>query len=344
MLEIIALVVVGATVLVAAVVAGLYLWPLGHRKLRLAPTPPLDFAAATDAAARVTAAEAADPRVRPESRSRLLSHGSRTARAVLLLHGYTLAPEQYDELAELFFARGYNVWIPRAPQHGTVDRRAHHRVEAGELTAYAQQAVTVAAGLGDEVGVVGISGGAVLATWLAQNRGDVVRRLLVLSPFFGPRQAPALVVRPLITLYGRRVLRDRVTARGYSLAAVTRYLTIVRTLPRRPRRTGLVSAAVAISPLDAVVDPGAAVRVPRRIARANGIELRVYALPESLGVRHNTLDLTALGDHATDVLRRYVDLYEGDPASTSAAADTAPVGGQSEAVRREEAAAHRLTT
>ncbi|WP_433112600.1 alpha/beta hydrolase [Micromonospora sp. CA-246542] len=320
--------VVGATALVAAAVAGLYLWPLGHRKLRLAPASPLDFEAAIEAAASITAAEAADPEVRPESRSRLLSHGARTARAVLLLHGYTMAPEQYDALAEVFFARGYNVWIPRAPQHGTVDRRAHHRVEAGELTAYAQQAVTVAAGLGDEVGVVGISGGAVLATWLAQTRGDVVRRLLVLSPFFGPRQAPAFAVRPLITLYGRRVLRDRVTARGYSLVAVTRYLTIVRSLPRRFRRTGLVGAAVAISPLDTVVDPAAAVRVPRRIARANGIDLSVYALPESLGVRHNTLDLTALDDRAADVLRRYVDLYEGSPASLSSAADNAATGGQ----------------
>ncbi|MFG3557081.1 serine aminopeptidase domain-containing protein [Micromonospora sp. NPDC047557] len=324
--EIIAL-VGGATALVAAVVAGLYLWPLSRRDLRLLSVPPLDFDAATAVAESVMAADDADPQVRPESRSRLLSHGSRTHRAVLLLHGYTVAPEQYDALAEVFFARGYNVWVPRAPHHGTVDRRAHHRIEAGDLTTYAAQAVTVAAALGDEVGVVGISGGAVLATWLAQVRGDVVRRLLVLSPFFGPRQAPAFAVRPLITLYGRRVLRDRVTARGYSLVAVTRYLMILRSLPRRPRRTGLLSAAVAISPLDAVVDAAAAVRVPRRIARANGIDLRVWTLPGSLGVRHNTLDLAALGDEAADVLRRYADLYEGDPAPTSGTSDIAIVGG-----------------
>ncbi|GAA2186220.1 alpha/beta hydrolase [Micromonospora lupini] len=326
--EIIAL-VVGGSALVVAAVAGLYLWPLGRRALRLAPADPLDFDAATGVAETIRAAEAADPEVRPESRSRLLSHGSRTGRAVLLLHGYTLAPEQYDELAEVFFARGYNVWIPRAPHHGTVDRRAHHRVGAAELTTYAAQAVTVAAGLGDEVGVVGISGGAVLAAWLAQVRGDVVRRLLVLSPFFGPdpRQAPAFAVRPLITLYGRRLLRDRVNSRGYSFSAVTQYLTIARTLPRPPRRTGLLSAAVAISPLDAVVHPGAAVTVPRRIARANGIALRVCALPESWGVRHNTLDLTALGADADELLGLYVDLYEGGPAPTSGLVETVTVGG-----------------
>ncbi|MEW2146229.1 alpha/beta fold hydrolase [Micromonospora vinacea] len=316
--EIIAL-LVGGLALVVAAVAGLYLWPVGHRGLRVASARPLDFDTATRAAAAIIAAEVADPEVRPESRSRLLSHGSRTGRAVLLLHGYTLAPEQYEGLAEKFFDSGYNVWIPRAPRHGTVDRRAHHRVEAGELTTYAAQGWAVAAALGDEVGVVGISGGAVLAAWLAQVPGNVVRHLLLLSPFFGPnpRQAPAYAVKPLLLLYGRRVLRDRVTSRGYSLAAVTQYLTIARTLPNPARGTGLRTAAVAISPLDGVVDLGAAVRVPRRIADANAIPLRVCTLPATLGVEHNTLNLAALGADGDEWRRRYVALYEGEPAPTS---------------------------
>ncbi|GGO31943.1 alpha/beta hydrolase [Micromonospora parathelypteridis] len=315
--------VVGAFALVVLAVAGLYLWPVRRRGLSIAPAQPLDFDTATRVAEAVIAADAADAEVRPESRSRLLSHGSRTGRVVLLLHGYTLAPEQYDGLAEEFFDRGYNVWIPRAPQHGTVDRRAHHRVQTGELTAYAAQALDVAAGLGDEVGIVGISGGAVLATWLAQTRVDVVRRLLLLSPFFGPdpRQAPAFAVKPLIVLYGRRILPDRVTSRGYSLSAVTQYLTIARGLPK-PRSTGLRSAAVAISPLDGVVDLAAAVNVPRRIADANAIPLRVHTLPETLGVGHNILNLTALGAEGAEVRRRYIALYEGDPAPTSPLART----------------------
>ncbi|MEU5931808.1 alpha/beta fold hydrolase [Micromonospora sp. NPDC047187] len=325
--EIIAL-LVGGLALVGAAVAGLYLWPVGRRGLRVAPARPLDFDTATRAAAAIIAAEAADPAVRPESRSRLLSHGSRTGRAVLLLHGYTLAPEQYEGLAEEFFDSGYNVWVPRAPQHGTVDRLAHHRVEAGELTTYAAQGWAVAAALGDEVGVVGISGGAVLAAWLAQVPGNVVRHLLLLSPFFGPnpRQAPAYAVRPLIVLYGRRVLRDRVTSRGYSLAAVTQYLTIARSLPKPPRRAGLRSAAVAISPLDGVVDLRAAVDVPRRIADANAIPLRVCTLPAALGVEHNTLHLAALGTDGDEWRRRYVALYEGEAASASGLAGTTSIG------------------
>ncbi|MBM0234278.1 alpha/beta hydrolase [Micromonospora sp. STR1_7] len=315
--EIIAL-VVGVLALLVAPVAGLYLWPLGRQYPRVPSARGRDFAEASRAAEAVMVADAADPRVRPESRSRLLSHGHRTGRAVLLLHGYTLAPDQYDELAQEFFERGYNVWIPRAPQHGTVDRRAHHRVEAAELTAYADEALHVAAGLGDEVGVVGISGGAVLAAWLAQVHGDVVRHLLLLSPFFGPnpRQAPAFAVRPLIVLYGRRLLPDRVTSRGYSLSAVTQYLTIARGLPAPARRTGLRSVAVAISPLDAVVDPTAALTVARRIADANAIPLRVCTLPEALGIGHNTLDLAALGPGSSELHRLYVALYEGESAPT----------------------------
>ncbi|MGW5580444.1 alpha/beta hydrolase [Micromonospora chokoriensis] len=305
--------VVGGLALVVVAVAGLWLWPVRRPGRRLAPAQPLDFDTAVRAAEAHVANETTDPQIRPESRSRLLSHGSRTDRAVLLLHGYTLAPEQYDDLAQQFFDSGYNVWVPRAPQHGTVDRQAHHRVEAEELTAYAAQAWSIAVALGDDVGVVGISGGAVLATWLAQVPGAAVRRLLVLSPFFGPnpRQAPAYAVRPLILLYGRRVLRDRVTSRGYSLAAVTQYLSIARTLPRPPRRTGLRSVAVVTSPLDGVVDLEAAVDVPRRIADANAVPLRVCTVPETLGVAHNTLNLGAAGD---EWRRRYVALYEGATA------------------------------
>jgi alpha-beta hydrolase superfamily lysophospholipase len=308
------IVIVGLSTLLGLAAAALLLWPLRSRALRKAPARPLDFAAATRVAEAVMAAESADPLVRPESRSRLLSHGTRTGKAVLLLHGYTLGPDQYDRLAREFFARGYNVWIPRAPRHGLVDRQAHHGVEAGELTAYAAEAVDVAAGLGDEVGVVGISGGAVLATWLAQFRGDVVRRLLLLSPFFGPdpRQAPAFAVRPLIALYGRRILPDRINSRGYSFFAVTQYLRIVRNLPDPPRRTGLRTAAVAISPLDGVVDRSAAVTLPRRIAEANGISLRAWTLPESSGIRHDVLATAPLGAGESELHRRYVALYEGD--------------------------------
>ncbi|MBB2946454.1 carboxylesterase [Actinoplanes lutulentus] len=270
------------------------------------------FAAATRAARAVIETETPEAGIRPQSRSRLLSHGARTSRAVLLLHGYTRGPEQMDDLARDFYERGYNVWIPRGPGHGTTDPHAHRRITAEELIAYAAEALDVVTGLGDEPGVVGISAGAILATWLAQQRGDAVRRLLLLSPFFAParRQAPASVVRLLVLLYGRGLLPDRVTSRGYSLATVSRYLAIARDLPS-PRRSGLRSIAVAISSLDDVVDTVAATAVPGRISEAAGIPLHIRVLPASLGLGHDTLALAGRPD-ADELREQYIHLYEGD--------------------------------
>jgi alpha-beta hydrolase superfamily lysophospholipase len=272
------------------------------------------FPAAVRAASAVIAGETANPRIRSHSRSRLLAHDSPTARSVLLLHGYTHGPEQWDELARDFYERGYNVWVPRAPGHGTTDPPAVHRIGTKELLTYASEGLTIASGLGAEAGVVGISAGAILATWLAQQRGDAVRRLLLLSPFFGPApgRVPAFAVRPLLFLYGHRLLPDRITSRGYSLATVSRYLAIARSLPGPARRTGLRSLAVAISALDSVVDTAAATAVPQLIADAAGIPLRAHVLPGSLRLGHNTLDLAGRPD--ADLIReQYIRLYEGGP-------------------------------
>jgi alpha-beta hydrolase superfamily lysophospholipase len=270
------------------------------------------FAMAAQAAEAIVAADSADPAVLPESRTALLTHGDRTARAVLLLHGYTHGPQQMDALARDFFARGYNVWIPRMPGHGTTDSRAPHRTSVHRLLSSASRSLSIAAGLGDEVGVVGISAGGILAAWLAQHRDSVVRRLLLLSPFFGPAslQLPGPAVRLLTFGYGRGLLPDRMTARGYSLAAVGRYLSIAHTLRTPPRPSGLRSIAVAISSLDDVVDKVAADSVPRRMAEASGIPLRVLTLPESLGIGHNTLDLASRAD-AGELRARYIRLFEG---------------------------------
>ena len=50
--------------------------------------------------------------VDPESRSRLISPGQRTQRAIVFLHGLTNSPQQFLRLSERFVARGYTVFIP----------------------------------------------------------------------------------------------------------------------------------------------------------------------------------------------------------------------------------------
>ena len=77
--------------------------------------------------------------------------------------------------------RGYSVVVPRLPGHGHRDRltKALSDVRPDDLVHTADLAVDIAAGLGDEVTVVGLSGGGTLAAWLATERNDVNRAVLI---------------------------------------------------------------------------------------------------------------------------------------------------------------------
>ncbi|HEX3549737.1 MAG TPA: alpha/beta fold hydrolase [Candidatus Elarobacter sp.] len=129
-------------------------------------------------------------RARPE-----IAHGTRwwlsdePARlAVVLLHGLTNSPPQYDRLGSVLHARGHAVIVPRMPYHGYRDRLtdAIARMRAIELEAAALEAVTIAARCGERVAVAGISVGATLAGWLAaRTRIDTA---LAVAPFCGLRQ------------------------------------------------------------------------------------------------------------------------------------------------------------
>lgn len=81
--------------------------------------------------------------------------------------------------------------MPRTPHHGTGNDAGLTNVTTNDLRSYVTESVTIAAALGDETGIVGISGGADLATWALQ-RSDVLSRGLLLSPFYAPsaEQAP----------------------------------------------------------------------------------------------------------------------------------------------------------
>ena len=155
-------------------------------------------------------AAARDPDAAEGHGSLLRTHGRRTGRAVLMLHGYTHSPRQLAGLAELFFQRGFNVYAPRAPRHGIGPDGAHAGFTAAQLLRYAGDALDVTTALGDEVGVIGVSAGAALATWLGAHRGDAVSRLLLITPLFAPRARRAL--RPLTVLYGLRLPRTGSTS------------------------------------------------------------------------------------------------------------------------------------
>jgi pimeloyl-ACP methyl ester carboxylesterase len=165
--------------------------------------PPDPAATHQEAIARFAAIEQreAGQELLPVCRSKLLDHGTRAERVVVLLHGYTNCPEMFEKLGEQLFDAGYTVLIPLAPEHGETDRE-HSTLSdltAEQLIAYGNEAVDIAAGLGDEVTVVGLSGGGSVAAYLAQFRDDV-DLAVPLAPFLGLRSVPAPLTAALVNL------------------------------------------------------------------------------------------------------------------------------------------------
>jgi len=297
--------------LLLAVVA-LYLWPLDNDRLRPAARQ-LSYA---DAQARITAAvdrQKADPTILPECRSQALLHGGATAKAVLLLHGYHDCPVQYRDLAQRFYKLGYNVYVPLAPLHGNVDPHTDADVRAQQLADYAGESMDIVAALGAETGIVGISGGGVLATYLTTTRPQQVRHLLAISPFYRPAagQAPGVLIKPLLVLFGFHLVPDRINGNDFSFAALSQYLRLTALTRTGGRLPKLSSVAVVTSANDTFIDRGFARKLPAEIAAANHLQLGEYEIPAETGVGHDAVGPEGLRDHENDLYARYLDLYEG---------------------------------
>jgi esterase/lipase len=159
----------------------------------------MSFEDSVRALEQIAAADAADPAVNPQSATRVLSHGRRTARALLLLHGFTNSPRQMSDLGELAFERGWNVFIPRLPYHGLRNRMTNALAglhEAGLKTA-ASESLEAASSLGERVDVLGL-----MAAWLGQTHD--LHSVTAVAPFMGlkltPHRLSSLIGETLATL------------------------------------------------------------------------------------------------------------------------------------------------
>jgi esterase/lipase len=173
---------VAAAVLLMALM--LFLIPVPVRGLESRPNSLQRY---TEAVTRFEAlAEDEQTQCFPLGRSLLLAHGHQTPLAFVLIHGMTNSPHQFAEFGQLLWAQGHNVLIPRLPYHGLRSARLREMwsLRAEDLRAYSDEAVDLAAGLGEKVIVIGVSGGGTVAAWIAQNRAEVVQAVII-APFMG---------------------------------------------------------------------------------------------------------------------------------------------------------------
>lgn len=241
----------------------------------------------------------------PECRSILLDHGTKRPRVAVLLHGLTNCPQQFRELATRLHADGWNVLVPLLPRHGRADRLSENLtpMKAEEMRELSDTAVDIATGLGEEVVVAGLSAGGVAAAWIAQNRPEVSRSVLI---------APAL---GFIPTKGRRLnelfffllplLPDIKTDRfavdpnapthtypGFSSRSLGQLLRLSgATLDAASKRPPAVqSVALLTSEQDTAVNRVMAWQLIS-LWRMKGVRiLDTYDFPKSEGVQHDMID------------------------------------------------------
>ena len=267
--------------------------------VRSHPNPAPDF---DHAVARARAAISADSAIAaPGGASILRTHGARTPRSVVLFHGFTDSPRQFEALADSLFAAGDNVFVPRLPHHAERGKDVGElaRLTASELCRSADEAVDVAAGMGDSVVVLGLSVGGTLAVWAAEHRSEV-RRAVVIAPPFEVARVPSMLERPLVNLGARVPNISRRSAPDserpdrdpgfatHGLAQVLRLGMAVRRdaerlLPSRAEVLFLVNANDHTVKTAPVLDLA-------RLWNRRGVPVSVYEIPASLGLPHNVVD------------------------------------------------------
>lgn len=285
----------------ALLVLGLALIPTRTGGLSSHPHPALDYA---DAVARVERQQRADSGVvAAGGLSILLVHGARTPRAVVLFHGITNSPRQFLEFGRLLYAAGDNVYVPRLPHHaergGNVGALA--RVTAEELRDCADSAADAAVGLGDTVVVLGLSAGGNMAAWLAQNRADVHRAVIV-APALEISGVPGMLEKPLMNFTLRipdisrrsqtdtaRPDRDEgITTRGF--AQMLRLGVAVQRAAAH-RSPAVRDVAFLLNGNDGTVKPGPALELARKWS-SRGANVATWVLPDTLGLPHDVVDVT----------------------------------------------------
>jgi pimeloyl-ACP methyl ester carboxylesterase len=298
---VIAVVGVLAVLLAAAAV------PVSTSGLESRPGAAFDFTTAVAELARIDAEEAAT--VRSDCRSRVWSHGRRAERVIVLVHPLGGCPAELSHLGGELYRRGHNVLALRLPLHGLVgDAEGFGELTARSHRAYADRAVDLAHGLGDHVVVLGLSAGGTVAAWVAQNRPDVAR-VVVVAPALGAAGLPGFVNTALTDLLAR--LPD-VTYGGWSTRATAQTFVLGDAV-----LDSADEAAPAVRGL-AVVTNGAEPTVSNQETgllvsrwRGRGARVATYRFPARLRLPHDLVDPSERGARTAITYPVLIRLVEG---------------------------------
>lgn len=295
-------------VALVGIFAVLTLMPLDTAGLAATPSnskPAQNYEEAVAAIDAVRAEEAKLP-LNPRCLSRLLTHGQKVKRVVVFFHGLTNCPAQAELLGAKLFELGYNVYLPRIPQHGEADQMslALADLTAEQMVAVGNQATDIAQGLGDEVVITGLSAGGIISGWIAQYRADADQSISI-APFLSPNLVPGwanhavtalLLNMPNAMVWWDPQTRDNPPGMTY---AYPRYAT--RGLAQALRMSiALMDAAREKPPVSPGIgmllneaDDAVSMTMAKDLVidwQRHGAEVNVQVLPLKLGLGHDLID------------------------------------------------------
>jgi len=266
------------------------------------------------------------PNVNPVCHTRLYTHGQQTQRALVLLHGFTNCPRQFDDVGKDFFARGWNVLIPRYPRHGYTNRlnTSIAELRADQLVAVANRSLEAGFGLGARLSVAGLSLGAALAGYMAQTR-EGIERTVMIAPMFGLKPIPGPVLSaasrlayalPNFYIWWNSQLKDRIgPPHGYPRFSTHAYAALFEV--GRRLFSGARRAAPKSDPIT-VITNAAEPRLDNRFTyqlidlwRQLGAQVETFEFPRSEGLPHDLVDPVSNPSSVTDasypVLKRFIE-------------------------------------
>jgi pimeloyl-ACP methyl ester carboxylesterase len=225
---------------------------------------------------------------------------------VVWFHGYTDSPNQFAALAQLCFERGWNVLVPRMPYHGLSDPMTPDTalLTAEILARNADEALDIAAGLGKQVVVGGLSMGGVISAWLAQQRREVELAVL-LAPAFGAFVVPAPFTRLVGEAYARLpntfewwdpihkegIKQPEISYPRYAMHGIAAFLRLgyamqdlARHSPPMARRIWVITTETDTAISQLVVEHVV------KLWRKQGVQVQTHRFSAALGLDHNFVD------------------------------------------------------
>ncbi len=292
-----------ALLIVLAVVLAIALWPASTDGLASTAKPVMSYERVLGEIEAIRARERVD--VIEPCLSTAMTHGRKTENAVVLVHGLTNCPKQWELFGREIQARGWNVLILRLPDHGIGNPQtgkigpvsALSDLSAEKLARYGDQAVDLGRGLGESTHVMGLSLGGTVAAWMAQERSDV-ERAVVIAPGIGLPSGPYALtwgvtnffthIPDLSIGHGGKLAHEY---QGWSTGGIADTFLLGKYVRQQSEETGPAATAISmlLNPNDDTISNPRAEELAEEW-RDHGREVRLVWLPDKPVLGHDVID------------------------------------------------------